>query len=138
MSQDHSPVVAGVVAAVVGFSSSFVVVLAGLAAVGATPAQAASGLLALCVAQALGMAADAATVILDGVREERWRMVAEKVRSRGVVAGPTRVIGRQEAALSDTRAAPRSSPTGGPAKRRPTISAPGAGGVPPRPRKKKR
>ena len=43
------------VAAVVGFSSSFVVVLAGLAAVGATPAQAASGLVALCVAQALGM-----------------------------------------------------------------------------------
>ena len=38
MSQDHSPVVAGVVAAVVGFSSSFVVVLAGLVAVGATPA----------------------------------------------------------------------------------------------------
>lgn len=46
---------AGVVAAVVGFSSSFVVVLAGLAAVGATPAEAASGLVALCVAQALGM-----------------------------------------------------------------------------------
>ena len=46
---------AGVVAAVVGFSSSFVVVLAGLVAVGATPAQAASGLVALCVAQALGM-----------------------------------------------------------------------------------
>ncbi|NYD56043.1 benzoate membrane transport protein [Nocardioides marinisabuli] len=56
MHQDHSPVVAGVVAAVVGFSSSFVVVLAGLVAVGATPAQAASGLLALCVAQGLGMA----------------------------------------------------------------------------------
>ncbi len=56
MTQEHSPVVAGVVAAVVGFSSSFVVVLAGLVAVGATPAQAASGLLALCVAQALGMA----------------------------------------------------------------------------------
>ncbi|WP_435770785.1 benzoate/H(+) symporter BenE family transporter [Nocardioides sp. SYSU DS0651] len=51
----HGPVVAGVVAAVVGFSSSFVVVLAGLAAVGATPAQAASGLLALCVTQALAM-----------------------------------------------------------------------------------
>ena len=46
MSQDHSPVVAGVVAAVVGFSSSFVVVLAGLVAVGATPAQAASAQLA--------------------------------------------------------------------------------------------
>ncbi len=81
-----------------------------------------------------------ASTIVAGLkeREERWRMVAEKVRSRGVVAGPTRVIGRQEAALSDTRAAPRSSPTGGPAKRRPTISVPGAGGVPPRPRKKKR
>jgi preprotein translocase subunit SecF len=72
-------------------------------------------------------------------REERWRMAFEKVRSRGVVeGGPTRVIGRQEAAVSDTRAAPRSSSTGGPARRRPTIATPGAGGVPPRPRKKKR
>lgn len=51
-----APVPAGVVTAVVGFSSSFVVVLAGLAAVGATSAQAASGLLALCVTQAAGMA----------------------------------------------------------------------------------
>jgi benzoate membrane transport protein len=51
-----APVTAGVVAAVVGFSSSFVVVLAGLVAVGATAAQAASGLVALCVMQALGMA----------------------------------------------------------------------------------
>ncbi|MCH1867579.1 benzoate/H(+) symporter BenE family transporter [Nocardioides sp. CFH 31398] len=50
-----APLTAGVVAAVVGFSSSFVVVLAGLTAVGATPRQAASGLVALCVAQALGM-----------------------------------------------------------------------------------
>ncbi|WP_370247028.1 benzoate/H(+) symporter BenE family transporter [Nocardioides sp.] len=50
------PVVAGVVAAVVGFSSSFVVVLAGLGAVGASPQQAASGLLALCLTQAAGMA----------------------------------------------------------------------------------
>ncbi len=57
MSQEttHGPAVAGVVAAVVGFSSSFVVVLAGLTAVGATPRQAASGLLTLCVTQALGM-----------------------------------------------------------------------------------
>ena len=46
---------AGVVVAVVGFSSSFVVVLAGLTAVGASAAQAASGLVALCVMQALGM-----------------------------------------------------------------------------------
>lgn len=54
-SSSHGPVAAGIVAAVVGFSSSFVVVLAGLAAVGATPEQAASGLLVLCVTQALGM-----------------------------------------------------------------------------------
>lgn len=46
---------AGVTAALVGFASSFAVVLAGLRAVGATPAQAASGLVVLCVTQALGM-----------------------------------------------------------------------------------
>lgn len=51
----HSPVLAGVITAVVGFSSSFVVVLAGLAAVGATSAQAASGLATLCAAQSAGM-----------------------------------------------------------------------------------
>ncbi len=43
------PVLAGVVAAVVGFASSFTVVLAGLAAVGADAGQASSGLLVLCV-----------------------------------------------------------------------------------------
>ncbi|KHL12083.1 benzoate membrane transport protein [Mumia flava] len=47
--------VAGVVAALVGFTSSFAVVLAGLRAVGASDAEAASGLFALCVAMALGM-----------------------------------------------------------------------------------
>ncbi|MCW2772363.1 MAG: benzoate transporter [Nocardioides sp.] len=52
---EGTPVVAGIVAALVGSSSSFVVVLAGLTAVGASPAQAASGLLALFVTQALGM-----------------------------------------------------------------------------------
>lgn len=50
-----TPVVAGVVASIVGFSSAFVVVLAGLRAVGASPAEAASGLLIVCVTQALGM-----------------------------------------------------------------------------------
>ena len=45
------PVSTGILAAVVGFASSFTIVLAGLARVGATPAQAASGLLALCVLQ---------------------------------------------------------------------------------------
>ena len=49
------PVLAGVMAALVGFASSFAVVLAGLQAVGATSAQAASGLLALCLAQAVGI-----------------------------------------------------------------------------------
>ncbi len=43
------PILAGVVTALVGFTSSFAVVLTGLGAVGATPAQAASGLLALSI-----------------------------------------------------------------------------------------
>ena len=46
---------AGVLTALVGFTSSFAVVLAGLRAVGASPAEAASGLLAVCLTQALGM-----------------------------------------------------------------------------------
>lgn len=46
------PVVAGLVAAAVGFASSFTVVLAGLGAVGATREQAASALFALCVIMA--------------------------------------------------------------------------------------
>ncbi|PPF15360.1 benzoate/H(+) symporter BenE family transporter [Rathayibacter rathayi] len=45
------PLLAGVVAALTGFSSSFAIVLAGVVAVGATDAQAASGLLAVCVLQ---------------------------------------------------------------------------------------
>ncbi|MFI6396125.1 benzoate/H(+) symporter BenE family transporter [Nonomuraea sp. NPDC050540] len=44
------PVIAGIVTAVVGFASSFTIVLAGLRAVGADSRQAASGLLVLCVA----------------------------------------------------------------------------------------
>ncbi|NYJ02419.1 benzoate membrane transport protein [Nocardioides thalensis] len=51
----HNPIAAGIVAAIVGFSSAFVVVLAGLTAVGATPEQAASGLLVLCVTAGTGM-----------------------------------------------------------------------------------
>ena len=51
------PIVAGIVAALVGFTSSFVVVIAGLRAVGATPVQAASGLLALTVTFGIGMIA---------------------------------------------------------------------------------
>jgi len=44
----------GVLAAFVGFASSFAVILKGLNAVGATPAQAASGLVALSVVMGLG------------------------------------------------------------------------------------
>ncbi|ACL39648.1 benzoate transporter [Pseudarthrobacter chlorophenolicus A6] len=52
---DSRPVVAGVVTALVGFTSSFAVVLAGLKAVGADPAQAASGLLALTLTVGVGV-----------------------------------------------------------------------------------
>nr|WP_208856918.1 benzoate/H(+) symporter BenE family transporter [Rathayibacter oskolensis] len=45
------PLLAGIVAALTGFSSSFAIVLAGVVAVGATDEQAASGLLAVCVLQ---------------------------------------------------------------------------------------
>lgn len=44
------PVTAGILAAVVGFASAFTIVLAGLTAAGASHAEAASGLFALCVA----------------------------------------------------------------------------------------
>lgn len=47
------PIIAGIVTALVGVTSSFAVVLTGLSAVGASPAQAASGLLALCVLMGL-------------------------------------------------------------------------------------
>jgi benzoate membrane transport protein len=47
------PVFAGALAAVVGFASTFALVLAALAASGAGPAQAASGLLAMCLAVGL-------------------------------------------------------------------------------------
>lgn len=49
------PISAGIVAALVGFTSTFAVVLAGLEKVGATPAQAASGLMAVGFTQAIGM-----------------------------------------------------------------------------------
>ena len=47
------PVSTGLLAALVGFASTFTIVLQGLTRVGATPAEAASGLLAICVAQGL-------------------------------------------------------------------------------------
>ncbi|MGJ8525315.1 Inner membrane protein YdcO [Halomonadaceae bacterium LMG 33818] len=47
------PLIAGIVASVVGYASSFSIVLQGLTAVGASPVQAASGLFALCLGQGL-------------------------------------------------------------------------------------
>ncbi len=44
------PIIAGFVAAISGFASSFVLVISGLRAVGASPAEASSGLLAVCLA----------------------------------------------------------------------------------------
>jgi benzoate membrane transport protein len=48
------PALAGVVTALVGFTSAFAVVLTGLASVGASTAEAASGLLVVCVTMGLG------------------------------------------------------------------------------------
>ncbi|MFM8349928.1 MAG: benzoate/H(+) symporter BenE family transporter, partial [Actinomycetales bacterium] len=55
------PVMAGLVTAVVGFAASFAVVLAGLRNVGASPQQAASGLLAVTIAMGLASMALAST-----------------------------------------------------------------------------
>jgi benzoate membrane transport protein len=51
--RDLQPILSGVVASLVGFASTFALVLAGLRAVGADADQAASGLLYLCVAMAV-------------------------------------------------------------------------------------
>lgn len=47
------PIMAGVLAAIVGYASSFTLVLGGLGHAGASPAQAASGLFAMCIALGL-------------------------------------------------------------------------------------
>ena len=47
------PILAGILAALVGYASTFTLALSGLAHVGATPAEAASGLFAVCIALGL-------------------------------------------------------------------------------------
>jgi len=47
------PILAGILAALVGYASTFTLALSGLAHVGATPAQAASGLFSVCISLAL-------------------------------------------------------------------------------------
>ncbi len=71
-------------------------------------------------------------------REPRWQQVAARLEQRGQIGKGTRLIGRDEAALPDTRSPERSGASKGPARRRPTPTTHLSGGVPPRPRKKRR
>ena len=71
-------------------------------------------------------------------REERWQTIAGKLRTRGHTEGPTRLIGREEAAQPDTRSPDRIDGSRGVARRRPVQTTHLGGAVPPRPRKKRR
>jgi len=112
------PVAAGIVTSLVGFASSFTVVLTGLAAVGATHAEAASGLLALCVtmgvvAIALGLrlrvpvsiawsTPGAALLAAVGVPHGGWPAAVGAFLVAGgltIVAGLWRPLGRLIAAI---------------------------------------
>lgn len=88
-----SPVPAGVVAALVGFSSSFVVVLTGLQAVGATAAQATSGLLVLCLGQGLAM-------LWLSLRHRTPLSLAWSTPGAAVLAGAGAVTGGWSAAVA--------------------------------------
>jgi benzoate membrane transport protein len=86
------PIVAGLVTALVGFTSSFAVVVAGLRAAGADPSQAASGLFALTVIFALG------TIVLS----LRFRMpitLAWSTPGAAMLAGAGAVPGGWPAAI---------------------------------------
>ncbi|MCW3015384.1 MAG: benzoate transporter [Solirubrobacterales bacterium] len=112
------PVLAGVVTSVVGFAGAFTVVLAGLAGVGASDAQAASGLLALCVTMGavaiwLGLrhrmpisiawsTPGAALLVTVGVPDGGWPAVIGAFVVAGVLtvlAGLWRPLGRAIAAI---------------------------------------
>ncbi|WP_329110938.1 benzoate/H(+) symporter BenE family transporter [Micromonospora sp. NBC_01699] len=86
------PVLAGVLTALVGFASTFAVVLAGLRAVGADQRQAASGLLALCLA--MGVAA-----IWLGVRQRTPISVAWSTPGAALLISTGAVAGGFEAAV---------------------------------------
>ena len=80
------PILAGCVTALVGFASSFAVVLKGLSAAGATEAQAASGLMALAIA--MGLAGVALSVSLRQPISVAWSTPgAALLASTGAVAG---------------------------------------------------
>lgn len=86
------PLGAGVVTALVGFTSSFAVVLSGLTAVGATSAQAASGLLALCVTQGVG-------IVLLSYRYRMPITLAWSTPGAALLAGAGTIAGGWRAAL---------------------------------------
>lgn len=86
------PVLAGVVTAVVGFASTFAVVLAGLRAVGADSRQAASGLLAVCVAAG-------ATAIVLGLRHRVPISIAWSTPGAALLAATGTVDGGFAAAV---------------------------------------
>ncbi len=86
------PVVAGVVTAVVGFASTFAVVLAGLRAVGADERQAASGLLAVCVAAG-------ATAVVLGLRHRIPISIAWSTPGAALLAATGAVDGGFAAAV---------------------------------------
>jgi benzoate membrane transport protein len=86
MSDYLRPVVAGLVTALVGSTSSFAIVLSGLRAVGASPAQAASGLLALFLTMGL------ATVVVSA-RTRRPITFAWSTPGAALLVGTGGVVG---------------------------------------------
>ena len=88
----QAPVSVGIVTALVGFTSSFAVVLAGLAAVGATPAQATLGLVTLNITQGL------VTLWLTW-RHRKPFLVAWSTPGAAILIGSAGVAGGWEAAV---------------------------------------
>jgi benzoate membrane transport protein len=86
------PITAGVVAAVVGFASTFAVVLQGLRAVGADRHQAASGLTALCITMGI-------TAIVIGVRTRIPVSIAWSTPGAALLVSAGHVDGGYRAAL---------------------------------------
>jgi benzoate membrane transport protein len=92
VSRRIEPITAGVVAAVVGFASTFAVVLQGLRAVGADRHQAASGLTALCITMGI-------TAIVMGVRTRIPVSIAWSTPGAALLVSAGHVDGGYRAAL---------------------------------------
>ena len=102
------PVTAGLVTAFVGFASSFAVILKGLTAVGASDAQAASGLMALSIA--MGLAGIVLSLAFNACRSPRrgrrraarcWRRPARSTGGFPAAVGAFLVVG-----VADRRGGP--------------------------------